>query len=74
VRSGLSLRVLIGSLLIGAGIALLLLGKFRIPFGRLPGDIAWRGKNFTFYFPLSTSIMVSVLLTLLLYLISRFRR
>jgi ribose/xylose/arabinose/galactoside ABC-type transport system permease subunit len=74
MRSGLSLRVLIGGLLIAAGIAVLLLGEVRLPFGRLPGDFAWRGKNFAFYFPLTSSIVISVLLTLLFYLISRFRR
>ena len=74
MRSGVSLRVLIAGLLIAAGIAVLVLGKVRIPLGRLPGDIAHRGKNFSFYFPISTSIVISVLLTLLFYLISRFRR
>jgi hypothetical protein len=74
MRSAVSLRVLVGGLLIVAGIAVLLLGKVRIPFGRLPGDIAYRGKNFSFYFPIATSIVISVLLTLLFYLISRFRR
>jgi hypothetical protein len=74
MRSGVSLRVLVGGLLIAAGFAVLLLGKVRIPFGRLPGDIAYRGKNFSFYFPIATSIVISVLLTLLFYLISRFRR
>jgi Protein of unknown function (DUF2905) len=74
MRSGLSLRVLVGGLLIAAGIAVLLLGKVRIPFGRLPGDFAYRGKDFSFYFPLASSILLSVVLTLLFYLISRFRR
>jgi hypothetical protein len=74
MRGGLSPRVLVGGLLIAAGIALLLLGKVRIPLGRLPGDIAYRGKNFSFYFPITTCIVISVLLTLLFYLISRFRR
>jgi len=50
------------------------MGKIRIPFGRLPGDIAYRGRNFSFYFPLASSIVISVLLSLLFYLISRFRR
>lgn len=68
------MRVFIGVLLIAAGIAVLLLGKARVPFGRLPGDIVWRGKNFAFYFPLTSSITVSVLLTILFYLLSRFRR
>jgi hypothetical protein len=67
-------RVMVGGLLIAAGIAVLLLGKVRIPLGRLPGDIAYRGKNSSFYFPVTTSIVISFLLTLLFYLISRFRR
>jgi heme/copper-type cytochrome/quinol oxidase subunit 2 len=74
MRSGVSLRVLVGGLLIAAGIAVLLLGKFRIPFGRLPGDIAYRGKNFAFYFPVASSIVISIVLSLLFYLIARFRR
>jgi hypothetical protein len=57
---------------IGLGIAalgvLLLLG---VPFGRLPGDIMVRRGNFSFYFPLATSIIISILLTLIL---SLFRR
>jgi hypothetical protein len=74
MKSGLNLRVMVGGLLIVAGIAVLLLGKVRTPFGRLPGDIAYRGKSFSFYFPIATSIVISFLLTLLFYLISRFRR
>ncbi len=74
MRSQLSLRMLIGTLLIVAGVAVLLVGKVRIPFGRLPGDIAWRGKNFAFYFPVASSIVISVLLSLLFYLLARFRR
>jgi len=74
MRSAISLRVLVGCLLLAAGIAVLLLGKVRVPLGRLPGDIAYRGKNFAFYFPLTSSIVISVLLTLFFYLLSRFRR
>jgi len=73
MRGGIGLRVFFGVLLIAVGIAVLL-GKARVPFGRLPGDIAYRGKNFAFYFPLASSIVVSVLLTILFYLLSRFRR
>ena len=57
-----------------AGIAVMLLGKSHLPLGRLPGDIVYRGKNTVFYFPLATSILVSVVLSLLLYALSRFRR
>ncbi len=74
MRNPLSLRMVVGTLLIVAGIAVLLLGRIRIPLGRLPGDIAYRGKNFAFYFPLASSILISVILSLLFYLIARFRR
>jgi hypothetical protein len=74
MRGSVSLRVLVGVLLIVAGVAVLLLGKVRVPFGRLPGDIAYRGKNFAFYFPVASSIVISILLTLFFYLLSRFRR
>jgi hypothetical protein len=74
MRGGVSLRVLFGILLIAAGIAILLFGKVRLPFGRLPGDFAYCGKSFAFYFPLASSIVISILLTLFFYLVSRFRR
>jgi hypothetical protein len=45
-----------------------------LPLGRLPGDFAYTGKNASFYFPLGTCILISVVLTALLYLLSRFRR
>jgi hypothetical protein len=69
-------RVLIGvgAAAIVAGLALVLLGRFNIPLGRLPGDIVYRGKNSTFYFPLATSILVSVVLSLVMYFIGRCRR
>jgi hypothetical protein len=69
----------LGKILIIAGGLLLLAGLLfyffdRIPlFGKLPGDIVVKKKNFTFYFPLATSIIISILLSLLFYLISRFR-
>ena len=59
-------------LFIGLGIAGLgLLMMLGVPFGRLPGDIYVRRGNFSFYFPLATSIILSILLTLIL---SFFRR
>jgi len=66
--------VLIGLLVVAAGVVLLLVGKTNLPLGRLPGDILYRGKNTTFYFPLATSIVVSVVLSLVLYLVGRIRR
>ena len=66
--------VLIGGVVILAGLLLMLFGKTNLPVGRLPGDFLYRGKNTTFYFPLATSLLLSVVLSLLLYFISRFRR
>jgi hypothetical protein len=68
------LLIIFGVVLILGGILLLLVGRLHLPLGRLPGDIVYRGKNTTFYFPLATSILVSVLLTLVLYVIGRWRR
>jgi hypothetical protein len=63
-----------GAVLVGVGLLLFFVGKTSLPLGRLPGDVLYRGKNTTFYFPLATSILVSVLLSVLLYVIARFRR
>jgi len=63
-----------GGLLLVLGLVLILAGKVNLPIGRLPGDIVVRGKNTTFYFPLMTSILLSVLLSLLLYVVGRMRR
>lgn len=55
--------------LIGGGVYLA--AKFGIPLGRLPGDIHIEGENGSFYFPLTSSILVSVILSILLNIISR---
>jgi Protein of unknown function (DUF2905) len=65
--------IVAGALAIVAGVAFVLLGRAHVPLGRLPGDIVYRGKNTTFYFPLATSILVSVVLSVVLYLVGRFR-
>ena len=64
----------LGLLLLIVGGLILLLGKTGIPFGRLPGDIVYKGKNTSFYFPLASSILISIVLSVIFYLISRFRR
>ena len=64
----------LGLLLAFVGLILMLAGRFGFPLGRLPGDIAYRGKNVSFYFPLGTSILISVVLSILFYLISHLRR
>jgi hypothetical protein len=66
----------VGRLLIGAGILLIIIGAAflvsdRIPFlGKLPGDIRIERENFRMYFPLGTGILLSVVLTALLWIIS----
>jgi hypothetical protein len=64
----------LGLLLAFVGAILLVAAKMGLPLGRLPGDIAYKGKNVSVYFPLGTSILISVVLTVILYLLSRFRR
>ena len=63
----------VGVVILVIGLALMLLGRTNLPIGRLPGDILYRGKHTTFYFPLATSILVSVVLSLVLYLIGRIK-
>jgi len=71
----------LGKLLLLGGIVLVVIGAFfafggRLPFrlGRLPGDIAYQGKNSSFYFPIVTCIVLSVALTLIFWVINLFRR
>jgi len=66
--------VWIGGLILLFGVILIVAGKVNLPIGRLPGDITWRGKNTTVYFPLMTSIVLSVVLSLVLYFVNRMRR
>jgi hypothetical protein len=62
--------IFLGLVLAGVGILLLLAGH--IPWlGRLPGDILIKRERFTFYFPLATSILISLLLTLIFWLLRR---
>ena len=68
------LLIFLGVALIVAGLAVMLLGRMNLPLGRLPGDFWYRGKHTTVYFPLATSVVLSILLTILLYVVSRWRR
>jgi hypothetical protein len=68
----------LGRLLIGAGLVLVVLGivfvaaeKLNLPLGRLPGDVTWRGKHTTVYFPVVTCLLLSLLGSLLIWLFSR---
>lgn len=71
----------LGRLLIYAGVFIALLGvcvlvaeKLGLPLGRLPGDFAWKGERSSVYFPLATCLLLSAILSLLMYIFGRLRR
>jgi hypothetical protein len=68
------LLVFLGAALVVIGGVVILLGRTGLPLGRLPGDILYRGKNTTFYFPLASSILISIVLSIVLFLIGRLKR
>ncbi len=64
--------ILFGTVLIVIGLVMLVVP--RVPFlGKLPGDILIKKEHLTFYFPLATSIVISIIISLILYLINKFR-
>lgn len=65
--------IALGVLLVVAGGIVLLLGRTGVPFGlgRLPGDVLIKRDGFTFYMPLTTSILISVIVTAILWLLRR---
>jgi hypothetical protein len=70
-----------GRMLVALGVALVIIGgivilagRTNLPVGRLPGDILYRGKRATFYFPLASSVLISILLSLFFFLIGRLKR
>ena len=65
--------VFLGIALVVIGGIVILLGRTGLLLGRLPGDIVYRGKNTVFYFPLATSILLSVVLSVVFYVIGHFR-
>jgi len=65
------LLIIAGVILIGLGALVLFMSRLNLPLGRMPGDIVWRGKNTTVYFPIVTCVILSLLGTLLLWLINR---
>jgi hypothetical protein len=63
--------ILVGGSILMVGVVLTLAGKAHLPLGRLPGDISYRGKNVTFYFPLATSILLSIVLSLIFWFLGK---
>jgi len=67
------LLIFFGGALVLVGIVIVLAGRANLPLGRLPGDIVYRGKNTSFYFPIVTCIVISVLLSLVMWIIGKLR-
>ena len=63
-----------GGLLIVIGIIVVLAGRANIPLGRLPGDLSYRGKNTAVFFPVATCIVLSLVLSFIVWLVNRFMR
>lgn len=63
--------IITGLVLVALGVVFVALNKLNIPLGHLPGDMVWRGRHTTVYFPLVTCILLSLLGTLLLWLFTR---
>jgi hypothetical protein len=68
--------LMLGIILVGVGAAILLSSRIGLPLGRLPGDLHWRSRTGSthVYFPLATSILLSILLSLVLWLFHNLHR
>ncbi len=67
------LLLFLGGIIAVIGAVLLFAGKFNLPLGRLPGDFTWRNRNTVVYFPFATSITISIVLSLIIWLVNRLR-
>ena len=63
--------IVAGVFLVLLGLVVALISRTSLPIGRLPGDIVWRGKHTTFYFPIVTSLILSAAISFVLWLIGR---
>jgi hypothetical protein len=66
--------IFFGAMIAVVGVVVLFASRANLPIGRLPGDIVYRGKNSSFYFPIVTCIVISVVLSLVFWVIGRFHR
>lgn len=66
--------IYLGMLFIAAGLVIIVMGRMGVPLGHLPGDIMYRGKSVSVFAPIGSSILLSILLSLLLYGIARLLR
>ncbi|GHV26966.1 hypothetical protein FACS1894167_01160 [Synergistales bacterium] len=74
MNSAAKLLMIAGCVIFAAGAVMYAASKFGLPFGKLPGDISYEGKNFKVFAPLTSMIVLSVILTIALNLITRFKK
>jgi len=65
--------LIMGAVIAFIGVVMILAGKLNLPFGHLPGDITYQKKNLTVFAPFGTMLLISIILTLVLNIISRWR-
>jgi hypothetical protein len=63
--------ILFGAVIVVIGVVVYFAGRANLPLGRLPGDITYKRGNFTFYAPLATCILLSIILSLVLFFLNR---
>jgi Protein of unknown function (DUF2905) len=68
------LLILLGLALVGLGVVIIVLERLHLPLGRLPDDLSWRGKGWSVSFPLVTCLLLSALLSLILWIVNSLRR
>lgn len=68
------LLVVFGGVMVLLGIIVMLAGRSNLPLFRLPGDFVYRGKNTTFYFPIVTCIVISIVLSFIMWIVGRLSR
>ena len=66
--------IALGGMLVVVGVVVLVLARLQVPLGRLPGDFKWQGRGWSVSFPLVTSIVLSIVLSLLFWIVGRMRR
>lgn len=65
--------IILGLVMFAVGALVLLAGKLNLPFGRLPGDITYHRKNLTVFAPIGTMLLISVVLSVILNIFSRWK-
>ncbi len=63
----------LGSILLVLGLLVALAGRLHLPVGRLPGDLTWRGRNTTVFIPMASSLLLSLVLSALFWILNRLR-